>query len=153
MLKLQQGQVRVRRSRHWPKTLTLRMPLQSRMWSSRLRMLSPSLKMGMLSLKQLIPRRAITKPRHSYRIFFLFISSSCIYSLFFSFFFNFFIVLNHCLYCTLFFINEKTLFFISCIFLFFSTFISLLVLLLFCPLKRFRSDKTANNNGLLLITF
>ena len=89
MFKSQQGQARVRRSHHRPKTLTPRMRLQLRMWTPRLRMLSPSLKMGMLSLKQLIPRRAITKPRHSYKIF-------SFYFIFLYLYFSF-VVLNRCL--------------------------------------------------------
>ena len=72
MLKSQQGQVKVRRSCPQPRTLTPKTPLQSRMWSLRLRKSSLSLKLRMQSSRQLIPRMALTQQRSSCRIFYLF---------------------------------------------------------------------------------
>ena len=73
MLKPPQGQVRVRRSCPQPKILNLRMPLQLRMSSPRLKKLSLSPRLGMLSLRQLIPKKGLNQQRNSCRIFFIII--------------------------------------------------------------------------------
>ena len=65
MLKSPQEWGRVRRPCPQTKTLTPRMPLRSRMWSFRLKKLSQSLKLGMLSSRPLIPKRALNPQRSS----------------------------------------------------------------------------------------